>query len=245
MTCTMHGRGFEGQVDEYVDGTLSDAARRALEEHLALCPSCRALATDLRAIREMSLALERHQPPPHVWTRVAASIDGGSRHTLLAGWLGAWQPVAAAAAAVILATSLWWVGDRLTPAVESRRAEAAEVTHGGGLSATYRDAERQYADAIAGLEQITAAEQSALDDDTAGVLQANLTVIDRAIVESRTALQTEPQSQVAQESLFEALRQKVALLQETLALINEMRKGNEEGAARIISELNQPEGSTQ
>jgi hypothetical protein len=44
---------------------------------------------------------------------------------------------------------------------------------------------------------------------------------------------------VAQESLFGALRSKVALLQETLTLINVMRKGNQEGAARIVSGLNQ------
>ena len=59
------------------------------------------------------------------------------------------------------------------------------------------------------------------------------------VFESRDALRIQPQSSLAQESLFEALRHKVALLQDTLALINEMRKGNEEGAARIISGLNQ------
>jgi hypothetical protein len=63
-------------------------------------------------------------------------------------------------------------------------------------------------------------------------------VIDEAITESRAALHTEPQSESAQESLFAALRRKVALLQEMLALINEMRKGNQEGAARILSEIN-------
>ena len=238
MTCTMHGRGFEAQVDDYVDGALPDAARMALEEHLALCPSCRALAADLRAIRGAALSLERHDPPPHVWTRIAASVDGGSRHALLAGWLGAWQPLAAAAAGILLASGLWWVGDRLTPERPGWHAETPAAAYAYPLPASYREAEQQYVDAIAGLEQITAAEQAALDDDTAGVVQANLTVLDQAIVESRTALQTEPQSEVAQQSLFEALRQKVALLQETLALINEMRKGNEEGAARIISGLN-------
>jgi hypothetical protein len=41
----------------------------------------------------------------------------------------------------------------------------------------------------------------------------------------------------AQESLFESFKSKIALLQETVALINEMRKGNEAGAARIVSGL--------
>ncbi len=38
---------------------------------------------------------------------------------------------------------------------------------------------------------------------------------------------------MAQESLFDAFRRKVSLLQDTIALMNEMRKGNQAGAARI------------
>jgi anti-sigma factor RsiW len=239
MTCTMHGRGFESQIDDYVDGTLAEAARAALEAHLALCPACRALASDLGAIRAASLALERHVPPPHVWTRLSASIDGGTGQTLQGSWLGLWQPFASAAAGVVLVAALWWTGDRLTPPEEARlAARAGTSAYPDALAVTYRDAEEHYATAIEGLERITTSEQTALDPATADVLQANLTVIDRAIVESRAALETEPQSHVAQESLFEALRHKVALLQDTLALINEMRKGNEEGAARILSGLN-------
>jgi hypothetical protein len=99
-------------------------------------------------------------------------------------------------------------------------------------------AEEHYVKAIAGLEAIASAEGSALDQDTADVLQASLTVIDEAIGESRAALRTEPGSDIAQQSLFEALRSKVTLLQDTIALINEMRKGNQEGAARIVNGLN-------
>ena len=64
-------------------------------------------------------------------------------------------------------------------------------------------------------------------------------VIDGAITESRAALQTEPDNPAAQESLFDALRSKLELLQDVVALINEMRKGNPEGAARIVSGINQ------
>ena len=81
-------------------------------------------------------------------------------------------------------------------------------------------------------------EDTALDQETADILQANLTVIDGAIGESRAALQANPSSTLAQESLFSALQSKVSLLQNTIALINEMRKGNEAGAARIVSGMN-------
>jgi CHASE3 domain sensor protein len=66
------------------------------------------------------------------------------------------------------------------------------------------------------------------------MLQKNLQVIDEAIAESRAALRAEPQSAPARDSLFDALKRKVALLQDTIALMNEMRKGNAAGAAQII-----------
>jgi hypothetical protein len=100
-------------------------------------------------------------------------------------------------------------------------------------------AEQHYDKAIQGLEQIARSDSSALDPQVAGVLQKNLQVIDQAIGESRAALQTQPASADAQESLFDAMRSKVALLQQTVELINEMRKGNQAEAGRLIQGLNQ------
>ena len=61
-------------------------------------------------------------------------------------------------------------------------------------------------------------------------------MIDQAITESRAALKTQPNSEPAQHSLLESFKTKIALLQDTVALINEMRKGNDAGAARILKE---------
>ena len=49
----------------------------------------------------------------------------------------------------------------------------------------------------------------------------------------------QPASEPAQQSLIEGFKTKIGLLQDTVALINEMRKGNEAGAARIASGLKQ------
>jgi hypothetical protein len=70
------------------------------------------------------------------------------------------------------------------------------------------------------------------------MLQKNLQVIDQAIAESRAALRSEPLSASARDSLFDALKQKVALLQDTIALMNEMRKGNSSGAAQLLDGSN-------
>lgn len=97
-----------------------------------------------------------------------------------------------------------------------------------------RAAEAHYDKAISSLELIARSNQEVLDPAVAATLQRNLQVIDGAIRESREAIQTQPSSQLAQDSLFEALRRKVALLEDTIALINAMRKGDQEGTARAI-----------
>ncbi len=69
------------------------------------------------------------------------------------------------------------------------------------------------------------------------MLQRNIGVTDQAIAESRAAVRTQPTSEAAQASLFEALQRKVGLLRDTIALINEMRKGDQAGAAKVAGSL--------
>ena len=68
-------------------------------------------------------------------------------------------------------------------------------------------------------------------------LQRSLAVVDQAIDESRVALKTQPGSEPAEQSLLDNFKTKIGLLQDTVALINDLRVGNEAGAARIVSGL--------
>ena len=78
-----------------------------------------------------------------------------------------------------------------------------------------------------------------LPGETKAAYQVNGAAIEHAIGENRAALESEPTNNLAQQSLFEALKSKLALLEDMVALINEMRKGNQEGAARIVSGMEQ------
>jgi anti-sigma factor RsiW len=237
MSC----RDYEIAIGDYVDGTLDERARTDFEAHLVSCERCRAVVTDLGAIRRAALALEPALPSPQVWTKLSAAIETEQRSPFRR-WGYTWQTLAASLAAIVLIASLMWIGNGLAPVnapagrLASPTPDQAEPTT---VNAQFDLAEAQYTTAIAGLESIAKSEQAALDMETADVLQANLTVIDGAITESRAALQTEPDNPAARESLFDALRSKLELLQDIVALINEMRKGNPEGAARIVSGLNQ------
>jgi putative zinc finger protein len=237
----MNCQDYDIALGDYVDGMLDEPSRLEFEVHLASCDRCRAVVADFSAIRHATLALGPELPSPHVWTRLSAAFETERRSTIHR-WGYSWQTLAASAAMIVLVASLTWIGNGLAPvkrpsgqltATTTNRAEPVSV------KAEFDLAEMQYTNAIAGLESITNSEQSALDMETADVLKANLTVIDGAITESRAALQTEPDNPAAQESLFDALRSKLELLQDVVALINEMRKGNPEGAARIVSGINQ------
>ncbi len=122
--------------------------------------------------------------------------------------------------------------------ISAGRGTAGDQEFVQSVEMELRLAEQHYEKAIAGLEQIANAEQSSLDPQVAAVLQKNLGIIDQAIRDSRVALQSQPTNQVAQASLFEAFRRKVALLQDTITLINEMRKGDQAGAAKALQNLN-------
>ena len=230
------------QIGDYVDGTLDESQRATLESHLSTCASCRAMATDFSVIRAASQTLEAQVPPPHVWRKLAAAIEAEPKPLL--GFDGQywWRALAPVTAMVVLIVALSWTAGRLTPIATERLAVRTGSGSGSepvSIAAEYQLAEEDLRNTIEGLERLAATDRSTLDMETADVLQANLTVIDGAIGESRDALQKEPENDVAQQSLFDALRHKIALLQDTIALINEMRKGNQEGAARIVSGLNQ------
>ena len=231
----MNCEAFDEQLGDYVDGTLPRMESARLEAHLAVCRRCLAVATDFRAIRSMARSLEPHLPPPRVWQRVSAATQASGRWPSLRAFLVTWQPAAATAMAVVLSVGLWWVGNRLS-AVLPASSTPAGLTDAAAAGSAPLSAEVPYATAIASLEALTAPERAALDPEMVSVLDSGMTIIDAAIDQSRAALETEPDSGVAQESLFQALRSKVALLQDTLALVNEMRFEDPGGNTRTISE---------
>lgn len=238
---------FSEAIGELVDDTLDAHRARALDGHLATCPSCRALVADLRRIRQTAGTLDRLTPPPAVWTDLSARLR--AEHALRQRSTRGWRLVLAAAAAVLLlfGGALAWRSMSMRNAsqtVASQATAAGEMARSGGAAKDVQSVETElrlaaehYENAIAGLEVIAKSQQKTLDPQLSATLQKNLAVIDQAIGESQAALREQPASRPAQESLFEAFRNKVALLQDTVALVNEMRKGNQAEAARIVGGL--------
>jgi predicted anti-sigma-YlaC factor YlaD len=219
----MNCHTYETAIGDYVDGVIDPDAANSLDAHLAACAECRALADDLRAIRAAARRLERHEPPARAWQRIATAVEDDRRRRSV-GWRS-WRPIAAAAAVLLTLTGAWLVLDTAEPPASAPIAQSPAQPLPEEPDSQDTNAQLQLA--IDGLERITVVDAGELDDDTAQILKTNLTLIDAAIGESRAALETEPSSDAAQRSLFAALNTKVTVLHDTVALINEMRNGEE------------------
>ena len=227
MTC----QAYDERIGDYVDGTLAAGDLARLDAHLGACARCQAMVADLRAIRLVARSLEPHVPPPHVW-RALAEATRSSRPSPLRAWLFGWQPVAATAMIAVMATALSWVGGRLaTVGPPPSTIEAASSA--AFIDVPHDAAEAHYVSAIASLEEFTSVERATLEPAMVDVLDTGMTAIDTAIDQSRAALAVEPDSQIAQDSLFQALRNKVALLQGTLTLVDEVRRGDQDNAGPL------------
>jgi len=247
---------YRQSVQALIEGDLDHEQQRALEAHAATCAACRTLTADLEAIRDAGGALERRTPSKDVWARIQlqltaepsfqkAAAERRAREAEAAARGAHWNwPVLAMAASLLIALvagSLYVVNLSRTPAPAPKTAASGNATSGELVQSIENELDQaaaHYEKAIAGLEQVANASDSPLDPELMTTLKANLGVIDQAINDSRTALKAQPANQLAQESLFEAFRRKVALLQDTIALMNEMRKGNQAGAARVAESLN-------
>jgi anti-sigma factor RsiW len=237
------------RIQELVDGTLGAIRLADLEQHLEQCAGCRALKEDLEAVRDAAAALPQMRPPDGAWFPIAGSlrqegrIRGSAAPRPARRATYAWLGIAAAIVLVAgLSVMMLLRSAPTAPAPESpgtpapQAAGAAKTDETVVAAQTAVDAaQEQFEKAIADLEKVAKANSNALDPGTSTVIEKNLGIIDRAIAENRAAVKAEPASVAARETLFEALRQKVSLLQDTIALINEMRKGNNAAAAQLVN----------
>ena len=247
----MNCHDYSDAIAEFVDGSLDPGRQRELERHVEGCAACRALVADLKSIQAAAFTLDRVELPPHLLpalrARIAEEPLPSTRGRLIAfpvsraarmAWLAA-----AAALLIITSAGLWSltgsVPHATEPAIANNTAPPDPNDAVASVQAELQLATEHYEKAIQQLEQIAQTENSSLDPQVAAVFQRSLQVIDQAIGESRAALQTQPASADVQESLFDAMRSKVALLQQTVELINEMRKGNSAETGRLIQGLNQ------
>ena len=233
---------YLNSIHEAVDGTIGSIRRAELELHVDTCDECRALLEDLQRVRDAAAALPVIDPPDGAWLQIAGRLRQEGRITAApfatprrayATWL------AAAAAVILIVASAVLVLPRFRnaplPQTASTPGNAPAARSVEAVQSDVDVAQQQFEKAIAELEKVAKANQEALDPQTSATIDKNLGIIDQAIAENRAAVNQEPTSVAARETLFQALRSKVTLLQNTITLINEMRKGNNAAAAQLVN----------
>jgi hypothetical protein len=242
MNCTRS----RDAIQELVDGTLGPIRVAELEQHLDECPACRALADDLRRLRDTAASLDRPQPPDHVWLQIAGRLRQEGRvqdlpaatvrrrpqyHWPQYRWLAA-----AAALLLVVGASALYLIPRFTqqPAIQN---DAGNAAAGDVVQSGVEDlklAEKLLQSGIQKLKEGAGTSDQALPPDTVRELERNLEILNLAIADSSAAVQRDPQNVAARSSLFDLLQQKATLIRDTMTLMNEMRKGNAAGAAQVF-----------
>lgn len=226
-------------MNELVDGTLGPLRRTELELHVESCEPCRALLADLQRIAEAGRSLEALKPPASAWSEIAerlrqeGRVVSAPRRTLRRS-----HAVLALAAALVLAAgaSLFYLapGD---PAVQEGPTAAGQPAPASG-NAVFVDpvqaVESEMELTERAFQNVIEKAEAVVNPETRAVLQKNLLVMNEALAESRSALEQDPQNRPARQSFYDTLRQKIQFLQDTIALMNEMRQGDAAGAALIV-----------
>ena len=235
-------------IHELVDGSLGPIRRAELELHLESCDGCRALANDLKAIATAAASLDQMTPPERVWQSVAAQLRADGRVSpapAATGFRRSSVAVLALAAALVLmiAGSLYMLRgaapspspDAPAPAAASSAPAVTESPAAGNAAPLdpVKTVEAELALTQKHFSNVVELSKKS-DPNTAAMVQGQLMVVNNAIEKTRQALVSDPQNEPARTSLYELLKQKIQFLQDTIALMNEMRQGDAAGAAEIV-----------
>lgn len=212
------------RLSEYLDDELTPAERAQLEAHLATCRECASTLEELRAVVTRAANLPARPPATDLWPGIEPRLSGRADSLL------PFQPritrrfsftlpqiVAAGLALMLMSGGGVWVlqhGGRATS-----MPPVAAVTEPGASALPAAAADPRYDEAISDLEQALAAGRSELDATTIKILEANLAVIDRAIDDSRKALDADPANVYLNNHLADARQRKLALLRRATALV--------------------------
>jgi anti-sigma factor RsiW len=224
----------EHLLHDVADEAIADADRPAIEAHLAACPACTQEVALLRTLHAGLADLPRDIPPPaHVRAAVQAAIAVPGAATLATQRAVRRQSAAhtrphvlAAAAVVLIAASsaVTALVLRRPPAAPPLPAsDPAAIRHspvrpeGPTPVVLVHDLERSYQSEITQLQRVLADAQAVLAPETRRILEQNLEIIDRALLEAREALAADPSNDVLAELLRAGYERKLDVLRSATA----------------------------
>jgi len=223
----------------YMEGDLSPDEQAAAEEHLADCAPCSEVLAELRAIASQAATMPALEPSRDLWSgiesRIATPVTkfGGSPAAVKRAPRRQWQYAIAAAALIAASAGTTYLilarhgGAVVTVAKQptvlhndSASTPAPRVTPAPVPPPNVQLASRKkdmsaapvYDREIALLDSMVRTRRESLDPKTVKIIEQNLKIIDKAIIESRAALAKDPKSPLLSNQLDNVLGSKVELL---------------------------------
>ena len=215
----------------YLEGDLTPADQATAERHLAECAICAEVLAELRVIAAEAATLPLLAPSRDLWSEIEARISTplvslGSAPTAVrrAPRRPLHFAMAAAALIAVSAGTTYLVVTRpnpaSTPVVNVAQQPAVPPATALLVSRSKREisAARVYDNEIMMLDSVVQTRRGSLDPKTVAIIEQNLKIINKAIIESRAALAKDPRSPLLSNQLDNVLGSKVELLR-TIAFL--------------------------
>lgn len=226
------------RLSEYLEGSLEAAAHREIEEHLAGCGACREVLEGLRAVVAGARTLGEIAPERDLWPGIAAAISAPLEAEALRGrgdvialptarrsepgrrglFLSIPQLAAASIVLVAASTALAWAARPDGGADAVVEAPAPDPTGPLSMASDVAAPSPELAVELERLERALEGVRDRLEPNTVRILEKSLGVIERAIEESRSALEVDPANAFVRDHLERAYREKAAYLREAADL---------------------------
>ena len=177
------------QLNDFVDGRLSPAARHEVETHLALCAHCSRDRDRLEGLLVRSRALpDEIVPPPELWSAVRRDIVSAPS----SGTPRVWMLAAAALLLIAVSSAVTALLVRRSEPVAVRHEETATSLATVRLPVAARAVDADYQAVIRELDESLAQRRAQLSPETIAKVEASLRVVDQAIGEARRAFAADP-----------------------------------------------------
>lgn len=214
------------QLNDYLDGELEGSERTEFEARIQRDPELRRELDALRDLLHSARALPKTvEPERDLWSGIEHAIQrdedprgsvvrfGGRRRVASPG---SWWPMAVAAAAVIT----FFLGARYLDTMEPE-PPVHKITVVPETDDELDEVRAEYAEARGELARLLEERREYLPADTLEVVEANLGIIEDAVVDINRALAEYPEDPKLRGLLREAYRREVQVLQQAVQLPDE------------------------
>lgn len=203
----MHCKDFWLFSSEWLEGDRSPAA----VSHVAGCPDCRALITDLELIRNSAPLLLEEEPPARIWLAIKSQLEKEGlirqpKKSFLERLFPstAFRPALAGAYLSFLIIAAAAIGFHMN-SVHSAEQQSLWL-------ANAQDAITPVATELGSAEKKTLPALQAPGNDITATLNHNLAIVDNMISLCEKGVRQDPQNEMMRDYLYSAYQQKADLL---------------------------------